>query len=448
MKAALIKIPLLTLLIGLISTSCNKNSFEGDMLAVELAGELSDDYTGARIIVFDPDHQNKKARIISGDFESACSPSLSHDARTLYFQGKKEGDLKWQIWKMDLESKKIRKLIDLAENCTHPLSLPDGSVIFSRDLSAKGRKYSALYKCLNDGSGLSRITFNQGQNIHASILSEGRVIFSSSRQFPSTSAPNVMIMRPDGTKAEIYFRGTSANHPRTKGLESSNGYIYFINNKGEIVRVDHRRPMHSIEKLHPDSQGKYLSILPIKGSECLVSWHARSGEPFALYKLDVLSGQNKELVREENNHLLDPILVRSLEERPRILPSPVDPDITTGIIMCQDINHSMQPVKPGLNGDTLATKVRVLGTDGEIAVVEVKDDGSVYLKMDADKPFRFETLNSLGETVRGPSDWIYLRPNERRACVGCHADPELAPKNFQPLAVKEDPVILSEKKKE
>ena len=64
-------------------------------------------------------------------------------------------------------------------------------------------------------------------------------------------------------------------------------------------------------------------------------------------------------------------------------------------------------------------------------------------KLDADTPFRIETLNIQGETVRGPSDWIYLRPNERRACVGCHADPELAPKNFQPLAVKGAPVVCS-----
>jgi hypothetical protein len=75
--------------------------------------------------------------------------------------------------------------------------------------------------------------------------------------------------------------------------------------------------------------------------------------------------------------------------------------------------------------------------------VEVKEDGSFYLKLDADTPFRMEALNSQGETLRGPSDWIYLRPGERRACTGCHADPELAPENIQPLAVREDPAVLA-----
>lgn len=448
MNRTLIKIPLFFLLPGLISLSCNRNSYEGDIIAVELAGELTDDFTGAEIIVFDPDHPNKKARTLSDNFESACSPALSYDARILFFQGKKEEDKKWQIWKMDLQTKKFKQILDLPENCTHPLPLPDGSIIFSRDLSANGRKYSALYKCQEDGSMLSRITFNQGQNIFANILAEGRVIYSSSRQYPSSSAPNVMIMRPDGTKSEIYFRGTSANHPRTKGLESSDGYIYFINNKEEIVRVNHQRPLFSIEKIDPASGGNYLSVAPLNGNECLVSWHARSGDPYAIYKVDLLEGNVPELVREGDKHIMNPILVKPLIERPMILPSPVDPGKPTGIIMSQDINHSMLPAKPGLNGDAVATQLRVSGTDGELGVIEVKEDGSVYLEMDADTPFRFETLNSMGETVRGPSDWIYLRPNERRACVGCHADPELAPKNFQPLAVKEGPVVLSEKKKE
>jgi hypothetical protein len=96
----------------------------------------------------------------------------------------------------------------------------------------------------------------------------------------------------------------------------------------------------------------------------------------------------------------------------------------------------------------MADRIRVSTLDGELAVVEVKADGSFYLQLDADVPFRIEALNSQGETVRGPSDWIYLRDNERRACVGCHANPELAPINRQPLAVKEDPVVLIAKQQE
>ncbi len=447
MNSTTIRIHILVVLIGLISLSCNRNSFEGDMIVVELPGEAFGSFEGASLIAFDPLHPNKKATLISGKFESACYPTLSHEARFLFFQGKKEGDKKWQIWMLDMKSEKMHRVTDLPENCTHPVSLPDGTVVFSRDLRANGRQYSALYKCNSDGSDLNRLSFNQGKNIHASVLGEGRVLFSSSRQFPSILAPNLMIMRPDGTKSELYHRGTSASYPLSKGSESEDGYIYFINNKGELVRLLHRRPLHSAEILDPGPGGSYSSVAAFEGSECLVSWQEHPGNPYAIYSFDAAANKPPVLIRGGDKHLTDALLVKAQKKRPRILPSAVDPGKATGIIMSQDINHSMLPVKPGLDGDTIARLLRVSGTDGEIAVIEVKEDGSVYLEMDANTPFRFETMNSQGKTVRGPSDWIYLRPNERRACVGCHADPELTPKNVQPMAVKELPVVLSEKKK-
>jgi len=37
-------------------------------------------------------------------------------------------------------------------------------------------------------------------------------------------------------------------------------------------------------------------------------------------------------------------------------------------------------------------------------------------------------------------DWIYLRPNERRGCVGCHESQEIVPDNKVSFAVKHAPV--------
>jgi len=144
----------------------------------------------------------------------------------------------------------------------------------------------------------------------------------------------------------------------------------------------------------------------------------------------------------------DPVMIKAMKERPRILPSAVNRENPTGLLMSQDINHSQLPANHLVSGDTLADRIMVYGLDGLLGEVEVEDDGSFYVKLDADTPFRMETLNAQGGTIRGSSDWIYLRPNERRACVGCHADPELAPRNIQPMAVKNPPVELSVMKKD
>ena len=47
-----------------------------------------------------------------------------------------------------------------------------------------------------------------------------------------------------------------------------------------------------------------------------------------------------------------------------------------------------------------------------------------------------------GKVLNGPSGWIWLRPNERRGCIGCHEDHEMVPENRVPLAVKTSPVNI------
>jgi hypothetical protein len=251
-----------------------------------------------------------------------------------------------------------------------------------------------------------------------------------------------MIMRPDGTKSELYSSGSPGLLPISGGQESADGHIYFITTNGQLGRVLHRRPLHTFENLSEGLEGSFASVTPSADSSCLVSFQPEAGSSFGIYLFDPLKTQRPSALFPGDRNLVDPLIIAEVDPRPRILPSPVDPEKPTAILMTQNINHSMLPVHEGIKGDSLADRMRISTLDGELAVVEAKEDGSVYVKLDADTPFRFETLNSQGEVLRGPSDWIYLRPNERRACTGCHANPELAPRNYQPHAVKEGPVVL------
>jgi hypothetical protein len=91
---------------------------------------------------------------------------------------------------------------------------------------------------------------------------------------------------------------------------------------------------------------------------------------------------------------------------------------------------------------TKATRIEVLGLNSSYGIVEVEEDGSFYLKAMADTPIRIQTLDESGKVINGPGAWIWLRPNERRGCIGCHEDPELAPENNAPMSVRKDPVII------
>lgn len=432
----------------LLSVSCGKNSYEGMIVAVELADENDISLEGSRLIAFDPGEPGDSATVLSKEFVSACAPAISHDGRYLFFQGKKEGDTWWQIWIMDLKKKSTYRVTDLPEDCTNPASLPDETIIFSRSGTMKNAHVNTLYRCNRDGSGLSQLTFTPSNNFHATILQEGRVLYVSNQQYPVYKTPVLMIMRPDGTKSEIYHQGDHGSYPISRGSESEDGHIYFINNHGRLIRLRHYRPLHTAVEVSAGLTGRFASVIPWKGASCLVSYQPTEDLTYALYKYNTESGESPELLYQGIGHITDPVRIAAMEERPRILPSAVNPENNTGLLMSQDINHSLLPSNPAVAGDTLADRIRVYGLDGLLGDVEVKEDGSFYMKLDADKPFRMETINAQGETVRGPSDWIYLRSNERRGCVGCHADPELAPENVQPLAVKGPPVIISVMKKE
>jgi hypothetical protein len=429
-------------LAGLGCYSCSSQSYEGKIVAVEQAdGGLSGE--GATLVVLDPEKPGDKGKVLLKEFQSACAPSLSHDGRYLVFQGKEKAGDPWQIWVLDMKKGSRTRITQLEENCTSPLVLPDLTVLFSREETVKGKQVMDLWRSGMDGCCLTRVTFDPSKNRCTGILQEGRVLYSSTQEYPESREAVLMVMRPDGTKAEVYTPGGNGMVPVSGGSESSDGHVYFISGTGKLSRVLHHRPLHTFEDLSGDLAGRFASVRAVQDGRILVSYRPSGNEAYGIYTFMPGSGDAPSLLFSGEKDLTDPLLIPHPEGRPRILPSAVNPGNPTGLLMSQDINHSMLPVHEGIRGDTLASRIRISTLEGELAVVEVKEDGSFYLKLDADTPFRMEALNSQGETLRGPSDWIYLRPGERRACTGCHADPELAPENIQPLAVREDPAVLA-----
>ncbi len=136
------------------------------------------------------------------------------------------------------------------------------------------------------------------------------------------------------------------------------------------------------------------------------------------------------------------VIVAEAYERPKKLPSEVDLQVSTGLLLCQDINFTGYVENHAGKASLAARWIEVMGVDTTYGVVEVEEDGSFQLKVLSDKPFRIRSLDERGKTINGPCSWLWLRPNERRGCIGCHEDPELVPVNRVSLAIKKSPVIV------
>jgi HEAT repeat protein len=125
--------------------------------------------------------------------------------------------------------------------------------------------------------------------------------------------------------------------------------------------------------------------------------------------------------------MVDPIAERSLAK--------------TGYLYCQNVlntQHNTADLKrikavriyegrPFTLEPTKSIYVHI-GTEGvELGTVPLAEDGSFYVEVPADRPLAMQAVDGEGRPVINEMSWIYVRPGEQRACVGCHSPPSGAP---------------------
>jgi hypothetical protein len=445
---------LLTGAAGLIAVSCNSKPAQGLIIMTEKPAKLSDTASNnsryddqCRIVSINAADPAGSIRILTDSFYSARAPRISYDGKFMLFTGKRRENDSWQIWEMDLQNSKTRQITTFKENCIDPLYLPGDRIAFSKapakDTVAAG---IALFTCNLQGTELRQITFHPHDDFASTVLADGRILAFSNQIYPVKRRPVLFVLRPDGTKGDLFYENISGKSIKSRVWETAEGLIYFIDSDslhplhGQVASIHQNSPFHTYSRV-TSNQGDYQSVFPMSTGMLLVSYRNNVNEPFALYECDPNTGINGKAIYSDPDHSIIELTVAETHARPRKLPSEVDMEVKTGLLMCQDINFRDQLAGPSPVSKK-ATRVEVLGINTSLGIVNVEEDGSFYLKAMADMPVRIQTLDENGKIVSGPGAWIWLRPNERRGCIGCHEDHELAPENRVALAVKKPPVII------
>jgi hypothetical protein len=405
--------------------------------------------TRTSIVSLNPDKQVKSLKALSEDFYSARSPEISYDGKFMLFTAKKKQNDPWQIWEMRLADSKARQVTSCREDCIDPIYLPGGRLAFSRSAVNDSLKAGlSLYTCNLNGSDIKRITFNPHTYFASTVLKDGRILAIDKQLYPDQGDQLFMILRPDGTKEDMFYKGIDGSKIYSRGWETNQGRIVFIESDreslegGNIVSISYNRPSHSGINLTSKIKGDFCAAFPLSSGRMLVSYRSSEEDRFSLYEFDPETGSLGKVIYDDKDCDVLEVVVAGKHERPKKLPSEVDMGVKSGLLLCQDINV-LYPGSP-VNVTTLpmASGIEVLGIDSTLGVVKVEEDGSFYLKVMSDKPFRIRTIDKNGNVLHGPCGWIWLRPNERRGCVGCHEDSELVPENRVPLAVKKPPVVI------
>ncbi len=431
--------------------------------------------------------------ILTPEFASAATPSLSFDGKRLLFAGKQEANENWNIWEMDVAGRNKKQITQDFGNCAEPRYLALSAVTppefadkvrwitFSSDAanvydeSGTAPATSLYVRNLEpvEGRGLftRRITFTLSSVFSPIVLRDGRILFSS-HQPAGGSFGNFpfMVTNWDGTGLNLFYRSRSGTSLNAMGCELSDRTLLFVesNNNGtdpggHLARVSFARPLNSYEPLSKGS-GRYCDPRQLPDRQLLVSF--RDGkESYGLYLFDFNAGApGKKIYDDPNWDELEGFPVVSSAEPQGLISAVVDSE-SSGDLQCLNVYDSDTPAAKAIKKEEVKSvrlvegipysirekmapplvdsdafprvKTRILGE------APVEPDGSFFVRVPADTPLFVQTLDMQGTVLQTQRSWMWVRRGTSRGCVGCHENKELAPENRSTQAlIKAHPTSL------
>jgi hypothetical protein len=282
------------------------------------------------------------------------------------------------------------------------------------------------------------LTFHFGVDIGATLLKDGRALFTHWQYRERRWVPQLFTINSDGTGVAAVSGAEGVD-----GRETPEGQIVFVAPDGASPDGGGALAALSTRRVEPKGQlterrtGRFLTPFPLQeGGLCAAHLPDRPGATYGLYGL--ASGEASALYDDPLWHEADPVAAA-----PRPLPmghlSIVDRRKTTGVLYCLDTTF------PGGGRPPFTLRVVTGPRRRAVGYAQVEPDGSFAVEVPADMPLSLELLGREGAPIRPASQWVWVRPNETRGCVGCHEARDIAPENRRPIALTKPPVPLRRK---
>jgi hypothetical protein len=241
----------------------------------------------------------------------------------------------------------------------------------------------------------------------------------------------------DGTAVTAVREATQASD----GRQTSDSRIAFIGidgsstDGGGVLAVLSMKSIGPEELLADNVAGRFLSPFPLLNGDLAVAHILDQPEAtYGLYR-STATGLSS-LYDDPLWHDIDPVVV-AVRPLPMGHVSITNLSKTIGTLYCLNTTFPDGDERPATIRVVSGPKRRPVGS------VPIEADGSFAIEVPADMPLSLELLNRDGNLVRPPSQWIWVRPNETRGCVGCHESRNLAPENWRPIALTKPPVPLT-----
>jgi len=429
---------------------------------------FADLHTGSRIVLFDPTDPAAGVTNLTPGFDAAGHPDLSFDGERVLFVGRQAAGDSLDVWEMGVDGSAPRRITNQPEDCTRAIYLstlytlnadaPERRIAYcvANDMDRPaGRGCRAIYTSRMDGSDPRRITFNPYGVGDPLLLTDGRLLYTGALPPEHGGGNALFTVNTDGTDVSAFAAVHEVPAFRGNPCETGDGRVVYVESAlddapggGALVGVRRTRSLHTRHTL-AEEPGTYDSPSALPDGSLLVSYRSGDEGTFGLYQFGERNDPHLSTIFDSREwHEVDAIAVRP-RKPPAGRSSVVDERVDSGYLYCLD-SYRTDRIAAGTieidAGEIKTVRVRRTSTDtaglpeGEVlGEAEVRADGSFYLQVPARTALRLETLDSAGELLQTMDSWIWVMPNERRGCIGCHENREMAPPNRHVLALRAQP---------
>ena len=429
------------------------------------------------------------------------SPSVSYDGEWIYFSMAKEGDSFYHIYRISASGGSPVQLTRGPYHDLDPAELPDGNIVFSSTRIGQFDEYHsapcrALFVMNANGSNIHSITHTSCSfDDLTRVMADGRLVFVRQDFFLDIGKEDVRLhaMNPDGTGGETVAGVESApdyakrhrHYAYGSPAPMPDGRLAFISNTGnklikpgaaenkvQVVISDGgnkytARPLPSTNdvQLLPNDLGE-LNSLPDNRLICTVPAGGKRGFYDGVAVLEPDNNNRQTLLYKTPGKAIHSIAYLGVMPKPRIIPPKTDEKMAddpdkTGFMLCQNVRNS---INTAADWDQVravrvlmgkAPKYRAAATPAvhggneaiELGTVPLAPDGSFFVEVPADMPIAFQMVDAEGRAEMNQMSWIYVRPGERKSCVGCHNTRSATPALRPTLALMAAPVKTLEQGK-
>lgn len=413
---------------------------------------------GRKLYTLQPGPGAKPRLLLDAGTGVIGSPSATFDGQTLLVAAALGGEKFFHIYRVPVAGGAPQQLTDGPFHDIDPAELPDGRIVFTSTRVGTFEEYHqppsrALFRMNADGADIHPITSTPIFDNEPKVMADGRIAFIRTDNFFDRGKveTHLHVLRPDGTDghAEIAANVGADYGVRLRAFGYGSpaplpdGRLAFISSRGNFIAApggcegDFQRLPGSLGDLAPLPDGRLLcTVLRPEG---------KNQTSDVLGVIDPRDHRVVSLFQSGAGALHSPVFVGP-RVRPPVIPDFVDPAKAdqpgaTGFLLCQDARVTTK----GKAGWDRIRAIRVLGAvplttrsshshivhvgheTVELGTVPLAADGSFFVEVPADMPLALQAVDAEGRSELNEMSWLYVRPGERRSCIGCHQPRQSAP---------------------